>query len=167
MCKWWAPCSWPTRPVHQCPLMHGYGGYDRGPMEQRLRDAGLPDRRRHGADHARSAPAPAARPWASTDRARPAVVMMRAMQQPHRTRRQRGRQRRCASRAGARGEVRVRVQRGSSTASTWYMRDSGAGITHTLPQVMGADGAGVVDEDDDEPLKPGDRVVPLASPVAA
>ena len=24
--------------IHQCLLMHGHGGYDRGPMEQRLRD---------------------------------------------------------------------------------------------------------------------------------
>jgi cyclohexanecarboxyl-CoA dehydrogenase len=37
MCKWWAPqVAYDT--VHQCLLMHGHGGYDRGPMEQRLRD---------------------------------------------------------------------------------------------------------------------------------
>ncbi len=37
MCKWWAPkLAYDT--VHQCLLMHGHGGYDRGPMEQRLRD---------------------------------------------------------------------------------------------------------------------------------
>ena len=37
MCKWWAPqLAYET--VHQCLLMHGHGGYDRGPMEQRLRD---------------------------------------------------------------------------------------------------------------------------------
>ncbi len=37
MCKWWAPkLSYDV--VHQCLLMHGHGGYDRGPMEQRLRD---------------------------------------------------------------------------------------------------------------------------------
>ena len=37
MCKWWAPkLAYDT--IHQCLLMHGHGGYDRGPMEQRLRD---------------------------------------------------------------------------------------------------------------------------------
>ncbi|MFO1225218.1 MAG: cyclohexanecarboxyl-CoA dehydrogenase [Burkholderiaceae bacterium] len=37
MCKWWAPkLAYDT--VHQCLLSHGHGGYDRGPMEQRLRD---------------------------------------------------------------------------------------------------------------------------------
>ena len=37
MCKWWGPkIAYDT--VHQCLLMHGHGGYDRGLMEQRLRD---------------------------------------------------------------------------------------------------------------------------------
>ncbi|HEX6018652.1 MAG TPA: acyl-CoA dehydrogenase family protein, partial [Burkholderiaceae bacterium] len=37
MCKWWAPkLAYDT--IHQCLLSHGHGGYDRGPMEQRLRD---------------------------------------------------------------------------------------------------------------------------------
>jgi cyclohexanecarboxyl-CoA dehydrogenase len=37
MCKWWAPkLAYET--VHQCLLMHGHAGYDRGVMEQRLRD---------------------------------------------------------------------------------------------------------------------------------
>ncbi|MCC7225441.1 MAG: cyclohexanecarboxyl-CoA dehydrogenase [Burkholderiaceae bacterium] len=37
MSKWWAPkLAYET--VHQCLLMHGHGGYDRGLMEQRLRD---------------------------------------------------------------------------------------------------------------------------------
>jgi cyclohexanecarboxyl-CoA dehydrogenase len=37
MCKWWAPkLAYDT--IHQCLLLHGHGGYDRGPMEQRLRD---------------------------------------------------------------------------------------------------------------------------------
>ncbi len=37
MCKGWAPkIAYET--VHQCLLMHGHGGYDRGVMEQRLRD---------------------------------------------------------------------------------------------------------------------------------
>jgi cyclohexanecarboxyl-CoA dehydrogenase len=37
MCKWWAP-KLAYDVVHQCLLMFGHGGYDRGPMEQRLRD---------------------------------------------------------------------------------------------------------------------------------
>jgi cyclohexanecarboxyl-CoA dehydrogenase len=37
MCKWWAPkLAYDT--LHQCLLSFGHGGYDRGPMEQRLRD---------------------------------------------------------------------------------------------------------------------------------
>jgi cyclohexanecarboxyl-CoA dehydrogenase len=37
MCKWWAPkLAYDT--VHQCLLSFGHGGYDRGPLEQRLRD---------------------------------------------------------------------------------------------------------------------------------
>ncbi|MES2416020.1 MAG: cyclohexanecarboxyl-CoA dehydrogenase [Pseudomonadota bacterium] len=37
MCKWWAP-KLAYDCVHQCLLMFGHGGYDRGSMEQRLRD---------------------------------------------------------------------------------------------------------------------------------
>ena len=37
MCKWWAP-KLAYDMVHQCLLMFGHGGYDRGLMEQRLRD---------------------------------------------------------------------------------------------------------------------------------
>jgi cyclohexanecarboxyl-CoA dehydrogenase len=37
MCKWWAP-KLAYDAVHQCLLMNGHGGYDRGLMEQRLRD---------------------------------------------------------------------------------------------------------------------------------
>jgi NADPH:quinone reductase-like Zn-dependent oxidoreductase len=42
-----------------------------------------------------------------------------------------------------------------------YMRNSGAGITHLLPQIMGLDGAGVVEEVDaaDSTLAVGERVV--------
>ena len=37
MCKWWGPkLAYET--VHQCLLCFGHGGYDRGLMEQRLRD---------------------------------------------------------------------------------------------------------------------------------
>jgi cyclohexanecarboxyl-CoA dehydrogenase len=37
MCKWWSP-KLAYDVVHECLLMFGHGGYDRGPMEQRLRD---------------------------------------------------------------------------------------------------------------------------------
>lgn len=37
MCKWWAP-KLAYEAVHQCLLTHGHGGYDRGLLEQRLRD---------------------------------------------------------------------------------------------------------------------------------
>jgi len=37
MCKWWGP-KLAYDAIHQCLLMFGHGGYDRGPMEQRLRD---------------------------------------------------------------------------------------------------------------------------------
>ncbi len=37
MCKWWAP-KLAYDCVHQCLLMYGHAGYDRGLMEQRLRD---------------------------------------------------------------------------------------------------------------------------------
>jgi cyclohexanecarboxyl-CoA dehydrogenase len=37
MCKWWAP-KLAFDVVHQCLLSHGHAGYDRGVMEQRLRD---------------------------------------------------------------------------------------------------------------------------------
>jgi cyclohexanecarboxyl-CoA dehydrogenase len=37
MCKWWAP-KLAYDVVHQCLLLFGHGGYDRGAMEQRLRD---------------------------------------------------------------------------------------------------------------------------------
>lgn len=37
MCKWWAP-KLAYEAIHQCLLSHGHGGYDRGPLQQRLRD---------------------------------------------------------------------------------------------------------------------------------
>lgn len=37
MCKWWCP-KLAFEAVHQCLLTFGHGGYDRGVMEQRLRD---------------------------------------------------------------------------------------------------------------------------------
>ena len=59
------------------------------------------------------------------------------------------------------GDVLVRVHAATLNRVDLYMRDSGAGITHTLPQVMGVDGAGVVVEvdADERLLKPGQRVV--------
>lgn len=59
------------------------------------------------------------------------------------------------------GEVLVRLKAATLNRVDLYMRDSGAGITHQLPQVMGLDGAGVVEEADaDESwLQPGQPVV--------
>ena len=59
------------------------------------------------------------------------------------------------------GHVRVRLRAATVNRVDLYMRDSGAGITHQLPQIMGLDGAGTVDEvDADETLlKPGQPVV--------
>jgi len=37
MCKWWGP-KLAYDAIHACLLMFGHGGYDRGVMEQRLRD---------------------------------------------------------------------------------------------------------------------------------
>lgn len=59
------------------------------------------------------------------------------------------------------GEVLVRLHAATLNRVDLYMRDSGAGITHTLPQVMGIDGAGVVEAvDEGHPhLRLGDRVL--------
>jgi cyclohexanecarboxyl-CoA dehydrogenase len=37
MAKWWGP-KLAYDVIHQCLLCYGHGGYDRGLMEQRLRD---------------------------------------------------------------------------------------------------------------------------------
>jgi len=37
MAKWWGP-KLAYDVIHQCLLCFGHGGYDRGPMEQRMRD---------------------------------------------------------------------------------------------------------------------------------
>ncbi|MDZ5461016.1 zinc-binding dehydrogenase [Azohydromonas lata] len=51
------------------------------------------------------------------------------------------------------GEVLVRLRAATLNRVDLYMRDSGAGITHRLPQIMGIDGAGTVEEvGEDEPL---------------
>lgn len=46
------------------------------------------------------------------------------------------------------GEVPVRVMAATLNRVDLYMRDSGAGITHRLPQIRGLDGAGLVEEID-------------------
>ncbi|MCA0255803.1 MAG: zinc-binding dehydrogenase [Proteobacteria bacterium] len=58
------------------------------------------------------------------------------------------------------GFAKVRMLAASVNRVDLYMRDSGAGITHTLPLVMGVDGVGEVAEADaDSGLQPGDRVI--------
>ncbi len=58
-------------------------------------------------------------------------------------------------------DVLVRVHAATVNRVDLYMRDSGAGITHTLPLTMGLDGAGVVEEigADERRLQIGQRVV--------
>ena len=62
--------------------------------------------------------------------------------------------------ARAPGEVRVRLHAATLNRVDLYMRDSGQGITHPIPMILGLDGAGVIDEvDADDPLlKPDQRV---------
>ena len=50
--------------------------------------------------------------------------------------------------SAAPGQVVVRMRAATLNRVDLYMRDSGAGITHRLPQIMGVDGAGVIDEVD-------------------
>ena len=59
------------------------------------------------------------------------------------------------------GEVLVRMHAATLNRVDLYMRDSGAGITHSLPQIMGLDGAGTVAEvgADETRLAVGQRVV--------
>ena len=59
------------------------------------------------------------------------------------------------------GEVLVRVRAATANRVDLYMRDSGAGITHALPLIMGLDSAGVVEEVDahERTWRPGQRVV--------
>lgn len=58
------------------------------------------------------------------------------------------------------GHALVRMQVATLNRVDLYMRNSGAGITHRLPQVMGIDGAGVVEEldADETDLTVGQRV---------
>jgi len=59
------------------------------------------------------------------------------------------------------GEVLVRLKAATLNQVDLYMRNSGAGITHSLPQIMGVDGAGVVEEADESDTRfpPGQPVV--------
>jgi len=58
------------------------------------------------------------------------------------------------------GEVLIRMQASTLNQVDLYMRNSGVGITHHLPQTMGIEGFGHVAEcDDDSRLKVGDAVV--------
>uniref|UniRef100_UPI003340FDA8 zinc-binding dehydrogenase n=1 Tax=Castellaniella defragrans TaxID=75697 RepID=UPI003340FDA8 len=63
--------------------------------------------------------------------------------------------------ARAPGEVLVRLHAATVNRVDLYMRDSGEGITHRLPHIMGLDGAGVVEEIDpaETHLQPGQPVV--------
>ena len=59
------------------------------------------------------------------------------------------------------GDVLVRLRAATVNRVDLYMRDSGAGITHALPLIMGLDGAGVVEEidADERALSVGQSVV--------
>ena len=59
------------------------------------------------------------------------------------------------------GEVLVRLHAATVNRVDLYMRDSGEGITHRLPQIIGLDGAGVVEDVDaaESQLRPGQSVV--------
>lgn len=59
------------------------------------------------------------------------------------------------------GDVLVAMKAATLNRVDLYMRDSGAGITHRLPQIMGVDGAGVVAETDasEKLLHKGQRVL--------
>lgn len=57
-------------------------------------------------------------------------------------------------------DVLVRMLAASLNRVDIYMRDSGAGITHTLPQIMGVDGVGeVVSAPEGSKLVPGSRMI--------
>jgi NADPH:quinone reductase-like Zn-dependent oxidoreductase len=58
------------------------------------------------------------------------------------------------------GHVLVRMRAATINRVDLYMRDSGAGITHQLPQIMGLDGAGTV-----EALDAGERLLQPGQPV--
>ena len=58
------------------------------------------------------------------------------------------------------GMARLRMLAASVNRVDLYMRDSGAGITHALPQIMGVDGVGeVIEAPEGTGFAPGDRVI--------
>lgn len=59
------------------------------------------------------------------------------------------------------GHVRIRMHAATVNRVDLYMRDSAAGISHTLPQIMGLDGAGVIEDLDADEIRfsVGQRVV--------
>jgi NADPH:quinone reductase-like Zn-dependent oxidoreductase len=59
------------------------------------------------------------------------------------------------------GDALVRVRAATVNRVDLYMRDSGAGVTHPLPMIMGLDATGIVEAvpSSETRLKPGDRVV--------
>jgi len=63
--------------------------------------------------------------------------------------------------ARQRHEVLVRMRAATLNQVDLYMRNSGAGITHELPQTMGLDGAGIVEavNGDETRIAPGQAVV--------
>lgn len=63
--------------------------------------------------------------------------------------------------AALEGHVLVRMHAATINRVDLYMRNSGAGIRHELPQVMGVDGAGVVEQvaPGESLLQPGQRVL--------
>ena len=67
----------------------------------------------------------------------------------------------CAQALRQPGEVLIRVEAATLNQVDLYMRNSGAGITHQLPQIMGLDAAGVVEAVDagETQLKVGQQVV--------
>lgn len=58
------------------------------------------------------------------------------------------------------GEVLVRLRAATLNRVDLYMRDSGAGITHSIPQILGIDGAGEVAEVDAD-----ERLLTVGQPV--
>ena len=58
------------------------------------------------------------------------------------------------------GDVLLRMRASTLNQVDLYMRNSGAGITHQLPQIMGLDGTGVIESAPDDPqLVTGQRVI--------
>ncbi len=62
------------------------------------------------------------------------------------------------------GQVLVRMHAATLNRVDLYMRDSGAGITHSLPQTMGLDGAGVI-EAMDEAIEVGEHCLHMGQKV--